>query len=188
MRFVLCSVILSLSILAGGGIASADATAQFAAGGFRAPDEGDVNGFRFTLLFGQNDRMGGLDIGLLSLNESARLEGVAFVLGMHKLTQDMDGGAAFSLVNLHEGNDSGLNAAFINMVNGAEHGVDLGFVNIAKGRTMVDIAAFNLAPKSTAQVGIINVADEIVGFQIGFLNIAKNGFLPVFPFFNFPKR
>ena len=26
------------------------------------------------------------------------------------------------------------------------------------------------------------------GFQLGFINIAENGFLPVFPFFNFPTK
>ena len=73
------------------------------------------------------------------------------------------------------------------MINSAEGAVDFGFVNIAKGTTMVDVGGFNIAKKSTAQLGFINVADEIVGVQLGFINIAKNGFLPVFPIFNFPK-
>lgn len=188
MRISLFSLFLSLAILVSAGLCQADATAQFAAGGFRAPDEANVSGFRFTLLYGENSRMGGLDVGFFSLSESAQLSGVALVFGMHKLSQNMDGGAAFSLVNVHEGNDTGFNAAFINMVNSAEGAVDFGFVNLAKGTTMVDIGGFNLSKKSTAQLGFINVADEIKGVQLGFINIAKNGFLPVFPFFNFPKQ
>lgn len=34
----------------------------------------------------------------------------------------------------------------------------------------------------------MNVAKRIEGVQIGLLNFAKNGFLPMFPFFNFPKN
>jgi hypothetical protein len=37
------------------------------------------------------------------------------------------------------------------------------------------------------QVGFINVTNRIDGFQFGFINIADNGFFPVFPIFNFPS-
>jgi hypothetical protein len=188
MRPVVLSALLTFAILMTSGIASADATAQFAAGGFRAPDDPNVNGFRFALLYGENERMSGLDMGIFSLNQSVNLSGVSLIFGLHKLNGDMTGGAAFSLVNIHDGNDSGLNAAFVNKVNNAEGAVDLGFVNIADGTTLVDIGALNMAKASTAQLGFINIATELKGFQIGFINIAENGFLPVFPFFNFPKR
>ena len=97
----------------------------------------------------------------------------------------MNGGASFALVNIHNGNDTGLNAAFINKVNNAKDGVDFGFVNLAEGETLLDIGGLNLSDSSTAQLGFINVTNEIKGFQLGFINVAKNGFLPVFPFFNF---
>jgi hypothetical protein len=184
---ILFSVLVSLWVVASATPAGAQATAQFAAAGFRAPDEGDVDGFRFTLFYGENSHMGGLDLGFASLSESAELSGVALIFGLHKLNQGMTGGAAFSLVNLHNGSDAGLNAAFINMVNSADRAVDFGFVNVAKDTTMVDIGGFNMAKKSTAQLGFINVAKEIKGLQLGFINVAENGFLPVFPFFNFPK-
>jgi hypothetical protein len=64
----------------------------------------------------------------------------------------------------------------------------VGFVNIADGATMVDVGGLNVSNRSTAQVGFINVTKQITGFQFGFLNIAENGFLPVFPIFNFPKN
>ena len=37
----------------------------------------------------------------------------------------------------------------------------------------------------SVQLGFINITNEIKGFQFGFVNIAKNGFLPIFPIFNF---
>lgn len=187
-RFGVLSILLIAFAIAGPQRAIADVTAQFALGGFRAPDDPNVNGFRFALLYGENDDMDGLDLGVLSVNESSTLSGVAMVFGVHKLTGGMEGGAAFSLVNVHGGDDAGLNAAFINIVENVEDGLNFGFVNIAGGTTLVDIGGFNMASRSTAQVGFINVTDEITGFQLGFLNIAKNGFFPVFPFFNFPKK
>lgn len=186
MRIATISLLLFTIISILPGAAFAETTAQIAAAGFSAPDDPNVNGFRLSLLYGENDSMGGLDVGFVSVSESAELSGVALVLGMHKLNSSMTSGAAFALVNLHEGNDTGLNAAFINLVNDVENGVDFGFVNIAGGTTLVDIGGFNMAESSTAQLGFINVTDEIKGFQLGFLNVAKNGFLPVFPFFNFP--
>lgn len=188
MRFMFLCILVPLGLALGTGIATADTTAQFAAGGFRGPDDPNVNGFRFTLIYGENDRMSGFDMGILSLAESKELSGMAMVLGLHRLTGDMDGGAAFSLVNLHSGNDVGFNAAFVNKVNNAEGAVGLGFVNIAAGATLVDIGGLNLAKQSTVQVGFVNIATKLEGFQLGILNIAENGFLPVFPIFNFPKR
>ena len=52
---------------------------------------------------------------------------------------------------------------------------------------MVDVGGFNKSKSSTAQLGFINMTDEIKSFQLGFLNMAKNGFFPIFPFINFPK-
>jgi hypothetical protein len=46
----------------------------------------------------------------------------------------------------------------------------------------------NVSDRSTAQLGFINVTEELESFQIGFVNVAENGFLPVFPIFNFPKQ
>ena len=104
-----------------------------------------------------------------------------------KVNGNMDGGAAFSLVNVHAGTDSGLNAAFINVTNNPSNAVDFGFINIAKGTSLVDIGGLNMSSSSTAQLGFINFTDRIEGFQLGFINVAKNGFLPIFPFFNFAK-
>jgi hypothetical protein len=187
VRSTLLILGLMISLLCSAAMASADASAQFSTVAFRAPNEGNINGIRFSVLHGENSRMSGLDLGFVALSQSDSLSGAAFVFGAHKLTGAMDGGAAFSLVNLHSGNDTGLNAAFFNKLNNAEGAVDFGFVNIADGTTLVDIGCFNMAKESKVQLGFINVANEITGLQLGFLNVADNGFFPVFPFFNFPK-
>ncbi len=183
---ILCLVLLSAQFV-DVSAAAAEASAQFAAPGVRAPDDARVSGFRFSLLYGENEEMSGLDVGLLSISETSKLSGVAFVFGISKVNVEMDGGAAFSLINFHTGKDTGLNAAFINKVNSAENAVDLGFVNIADGTTMLDIGGLNIAKSTTTQVGFINITKQLKGFQFGFVNIANNGFLPIFPIFNFPK-
>jgi hypothetical protein len=53
---------------------------------------------------------------------------------------------------------------------------------------MVDIGGLNIAKSTTAQVGFVNVTKQLKGFQFGFVNIANNGFLPIFPLFNFPTN
>ena len=182
-RLVLCFALLVCANLA-----SAETPFQLGVPNNNAPDDPDVNGVRLSIFYGKNRSVRGLDLGLLSLSETSSLSGVAFVLGMGKVTGEMSGGAAFSLINIHTGRDRGLNAAFINRINSAESAVDVGFVNIADGATMLDVGGLNVSDSSTAQLGFINVTKKITGFQFGFVNIAENGFLPVFPIFNFPKK
>ena len=180
-------MILSLFLLICANVASAETPFQFAAPNHQSPQDPDVNGVRFSILHGKNQSVRGLDLGLLSLSETSNLSGVSLVLGMGKVTGEMSGGAAISLINVHTGRDTGLNAAFINRINAAESAVNVGFVNIADGATMVDVGGLNVSSRSTAQLGFINITKEITGFQFGFVNIAENGFLPWFPIFNFPK-
>jgi len=180
-------LVLVLSLLVLSNAALAETAAQFAAPGLRAPDDPNVNGIRFSVLHGSNQRMRGVDLGLLSLSESRNLSGFSAVLGMGKLSGTLSGCAA-SLINVHTGTDTGLNAAFINRVNTVKNGANVSFVNIADGYTMVDLGGLNVSDGSTVQIGFMNVTKRIRGVQIGFLNIAENGFLPMFPIFNFPKK
>jgi len=103
---------------------------QFAAPNTRAPDDPEVNGFRLSLLHGENMKQAGVDFGLISLSETTTFSGAAFIMGMAKVKGNMQGGAAFSLVNVHEGTDSGLNAAFINLLNNPTNAVNIGFVQM----------------------------------------------------------
>ena len=182
MRQIVLGIILVLHASAAFGQASF----QFATVGLNAPDDPNVSGFRFSVLHGENRSVSGLDVGLLSVSETARLSGASFVFGIGVVTEEMDGAAAFSLVNVHRSTDRGLNAAFVNFVKDTPDAVTIGFLNIAEGATMVDIGGVNVSDRSKVQLGFINVTNEITGLQLGFVNIAENGFLPVFPFFNFP--
>lgn len=168
--------------------ATAETGFQLAIPNVNLPDDPAVSGLRLSFLLGQNQSTRGLDFGILSMSETSRLSGLALVAGISKVTGEMDNGVAFSLINYHTGRDSGVNGAFINLLNEAGEAFNTGFVIIADGSTMVDLGGFNMSRSSTAQIGFINVTKEIKSFQFGFINMAENGFLPIFPIFNFPKR
>jgi len=105
------------------GSASADAAFQFTLPGLQAPEDPKVDGVRLSILYGKTQRLNGLDFGFFSYSEAGWLSGAAFVFGLHQFSGDMDGGLAWSHVNIHSGNDRGLNAAFVNKVNNVESGV-----------------------------------------------------------------
>jgi hypothetical protein len=180
-------VIFILSLLLGASFASAEAPFQFNAPNLQAPEDPAVNGFRFSLFHGKSNRVRGFDLGLLSLSETSTLSGLSLVAGLGKVTTEMSGGAAISLINHHTGRDAGLNAAFINKLNNTEAAFNVGFLNVADGTTLVDLGGLNMSDRSTVQLGFLNITREIKSFQFGFLNIAENGFLPVFPIINFPR-
>jgi hypothetical protein len=181
-------IILSVCLLLLSTGAAADTPFQLALPSLNVPSDPQVNGMRFSFLYGKNSSTRGLDLGLLSVSETSNFSGLALVAGVSHVTGRMDSGVSFSLVNYHTGSDSGVNGAFINLLNEAGGAFNTGFVIIAQGTTLVDLGGVNVSKASTAQIGFINVTKHIKSFQFGFINMAENGFLPVFPVFNFPKQ
>lgn len=186
MKRIILSVCLSLVFCANAALA--ETGFQLGLPRLNVPNDPSVSGMRLSFVWGENQRTNGLDVGLLSLSETAGFSGVALVAGVSKVTGEMSSAVCFSLINYHTGTDSGMNAAFINLLNETPGAFNTGFVTIAKGTTMVDLGGVNMSKSSTAQIGFINITKEIKSFQFGFLNMAENGFLPIFPVFNFPKN
>lgn len=164
----------------------ADASFQFNLAGLQAPEDPNVRGMRFVLLYGKNDRVSGLDLGFGSYNEAATQSGFTFNMGISRVTGSSSG-CACALINIHEGSDKGLNASFINVIADADNAVNVSFVNMNEGNSNVDIGGLSMSKKSGTQIGFVNFTDEITNLQIGFLNFAQNGFFPFFPIFNYPK-
>lgn len=179
---------LAIGLVLFANAAFAAAPFQFAAPNLQVPRNPDVSGVRLSIIHGKNRNQRGLDLGLLSMSETSRLSGLALIAGISKVTGGMSAGAAFSLVNWHTGSDSGMNGAFINILNDTQGAFNTGFVTVAEGATAVDLGGVNVSRRSTVQIGFLNITDEIKSFQFGFLNMAKNGFLPMFPVVNFPKH
>jgi len=182
------NLILASLLLFGGVAAQAETPFQFAAPNLRAPSDPEVNGIRFSVLHGDNARMSGVDFGLLSMSETHHMSGVGFIGGVHRVHGNMDGGVVFSLVNLHSGYDSGLNHAFINLLEHPNRALNIAFINLSGGHSMIELGGINVSGSSGAQIGFVNVTERIKTFQFGFLNVAENGFLPIFPVFNFAVK
>jgi hypothetical protein len=181
-------VILCLCLVLISNVAVAETQFQLALPSLNIPSDPEVDGMRLSFIWGKNRSTNGFDLGILSVSETSDFSGLALVGGVSRVTGRMDSGVAFSLVNYHSGSDSGVNGAFINLVNDTQDAFNTGFVTIASGTTSVDVGGVNVSKASTAQIGFINVTKHIKSFQLGFINMADNGFLPVFPFVNFPKR
>ena len=119
---------------------------------------------------------------------------------------DVTGFDLSGVVTVTTGTVRGLQIALVNQVIGECKGVQLGgFVNYVEGRLSglqlstagayagdgsgAQITAFLAQAKSFRgfQMALFTWADEMQGLQIGFLNFNKNGFLPVFPIFNYGR-
>ncbi len=181
-------VVLVLLLVAGWvAPAPAETGFQFAAGTTRVPDDPHVDGFRISFFHGENERMNGFDFGILSLSSTRDRSGLATIFGVSRTTGTSSGlNAAFMIV--HEGEASGVNAGFLNFVKTLKSGLNLGFINVTEGFSSMDLSGIGVSDRSNVQVGFINVTKKIENFQFGFVNIAENGFLPVFPIFNVPKQ
>ena len=178
---------LCLAVLFFAAPALAQAGFQFTMPGVRAPDDPNVEGIRFSLFHGKNSNMSGFDLGFASLSESENRDGLAIIMGLSKTT-GKSSGLNSALIVLHDGEATGVNAGFINQVKTLTSGANIGFLNITEGYSSLDISGMAVSGSSNVQIGFINITKKIDGVQLGFLNIAENGFLPVFPFFNFPKN
>lgn len=181
-----CCLAMMLFVLFGA-TASADAPAQFAMPGVQAPQDPRVDGLRFVFLYGDNTSVKGLDLGFAAFSRAGVQSGLTFNLGISAVSQESTG-MPWALVNLHAGRDRGVNVAFINLIEAAQGGANVGFVNVTSQASSFDFGGLNLSDEADVQFGMLNATDDLRGLQIGLLNFAPNGFLPVFPLFNFPKR
>jgi hypothetical protein len=164
-----------------------EASFQLGVPGAQAPKDPHVNGFRLVFLHGKNESVNGFDLGILSFSEARSASGLSMIWGLGRVTGESSG-LASAFVNIHSGEDTGVNAAFMNSVKSLKSGVNIGFINVTDGFSSVDISGMGISKRSKVQLGFINITKQIDGVQIGFLNFADNGIVPVLPFFNFPKK
>jgi hypothetical protein len=155
----------------------ADAAVQL---GLLAPvqtigEERSITHLRLSLLHGANRDVRGFD-----------LSGIAT-----ETRGDFLGGLQISVVNEVMGNCSGLQIGLMGSdVRGRLHGAQIsGLVSHAgDGSGMQMGLFFTEAKKFTGfQLALFNRAEEMKGLQIGLINFNPNGFLPVFPIFNYGR-
>ena len=153
---------------------------------FNAPEDSEVTGVRFPVIYGKDGGdIKGVDFGIIAFSEMNSLKGVAFSMlpAANRIKSEMVG-VSTGLFNWHEGQDTGVNLGFANITNNVK-GMNWSFLNYPQGYTAADVGAVNISQKSNFQLSFVNVTQELDGIQIGFINCAKNGFLPCFVLFNF---
>ena len=123
------------------------------------PSSQGIKGARLSLFYGNNTTLKGFDF---------------VFLGVNRVKSDMTG-VQLGLVNWTEsGEQAGAQLGLVSLTGGYFKGAQLGW-------------AFNYAKEVTGlQFGIVNYAERLhKGLQLGLINIAKNGFLPIFVITNF---
>jgi len=65
--------------------------------------------------------------------------------------------------------------------------VNIGLANIGLGESLIDIGLVNYSESTSFQVGFINATKKLDGLQVGLINYAENGVVPVLPIINFKK-
>jgi len=109
------------------------------------PESDVVAGLRFSLLYGRQAAVTGLDIGLVAHTTTGTSKGVQY-----------------ALVGYNEGNFTGWGDAAVNITMKDFEGFQFGVVNYAHHA-------------SGFQLGLVNYAESMHGLQIGLANIIKQG-------------
>ena len=157
-------------------------------------DTAVITGVRFSLLWGKQQSVYGLDIGVLG-NVTYVGAGGTEVSGLFNVTHGKTvivGAQAAGLNNVNTNTTSvlGVQAAAGLNFNSSEttiYGVQVALLNIGP-RT--DIRGVQLGLINTArsvvglQIGLINKAASVHGLQLGFMNINDSGFVKAFPVIN----
>jgi len=119
------------------------------------PEDIDIKGFRFDVIYGRNASVTGFDVGLVN-----------------HTTTGLSKGIQFSFIGLNESDFIGWQHGFVNITKGNFEGLQVGVVNYANQMKGV-------------QFGLVNYAGSGKGLQIGLVNIIKEGgAFPVFPIVN----
>jgi hypothetical protein len=131
-------------------------------------EETSVTAFRFSLLYGRNHGVTGLDIGLVGMNTGNGV-GVQWA-GAGLVAGDFTGWQT-GLYSSTRGTFQGFQSGVVNHAVGGE-GFQWGLVNITE-----DFSGF--------QLGFVNFAEKMNGLQIGLVNIIKSkDKLPILPLVN----
>lgn len=162
---------------------------------FALPISYSKNNYGFaTGIWGKSKVHRGVQFNLVNL--ANELDGVQLgfvgIVDNYKGSDSEASGVQFNLVNLSEtlfGFQSGifnqserLNGMQSGFVNLADQGLQFGFVNIFNSKEIKGVDTNQCDAR--VQVGLYNHSNNSA-FQIGALNYNKNGFLPIFPLFNF---
>ncbi len=119
------------------------------------PEDYQIGGVRFNLIYGRNALVSGVDFGLVN-----------------HTTTGLTKGWQFGMVGLADQDFMGFQSNAVNVVKRNFEGFQWGFVNYAHYA-------------NGFQLGLVNYAASMKGLQVGLVNIiGQGGQFPIFPFVN----
>lgn len=174
-----------------------------------------VHGFRWNVLYGENEDMVGFDMGIVNktngLQRGAQMGIVnttkgkfdGFRMGVVNTSKGHMNGYTLGAVNLIEGEGNGWANGGVNVLDGNFNGLISGMVNVQyakqiKGAMIGFVNVIN-EPKEEirdgknvkrkgTQIGLVNVTKSMRGVQIGLININKSAKIKFFPFILISKK
>lgn len=132
------------------------------------PEDTAIKGLRLNLIYGKNESVTGLDIGLINAAGSFK-------------------GLQYGAIGITESEFVGWQNHFVNISNGSVRGAQTGLVNTSQETKGFQYGIVNHAGvMNGVQLGIVNYAGQMTrGLQVGFVNIiSEGGRFPVFPVVN----
>ncbi len=138
------------------------------------PPEIAISGLKINLPYGNNSKVTGLDIGLVSVNreQDSKLDAQvsALQINLWNSTNGKFGGFQVGLVNAAD-SAAGIQIGLFNSTDNIFRGFTVGLLNTS-------LEAHGL------EIGLINYTEFLTGVQIGLVNIATKSSLPFFPIIN----
>jgi len=162
-----------------------EAKSTFFQGSFFTPAElysanAEVTGLRLTMVYGNNQKITGADIGICGVTGQA----TGTQLGAVNVIKSKMAGSQIGCCNFVGSEDP--------LQKSTAAGAQLGWVNVSKAAFVgTQIGATNLSDNgfNGIQFGVVNCVGESAApagcLQIGVLNFNKDGFLPFFVLFNY---
>ena len=152
-----------------------------------------VTGARLAV-FGKQEEMYGLDLGLIGNMTTQNFAGVAVsgLFNYNKGTTTAIGAQLAGATNINTNKTTvyGLQAALGLNMNTAEtkvYGVQFAAVNLS-GHTTINGAQVGIYNRAQTvrgfQIGVVNVTENLTGIQIGLLNFYRKGLFTVSPIIN----
>ena len=169
---------LALLVLTAGALSAFDTTALqlsiWAPKVQLVPPEIAVGFLKLNLPYGSNYQVTGIDLGLVSINNSQGDELPAEVTGFQ-----------LNLWNATDGNFAGAQIGLINIADNS-YGLEIGLGNIAATTSSgCAIGLVNVSHEFNGlEVGLVNYTEFLRGVQIGLVNVAIRSTLPFFPIIN----
>lgn len=135
------------------------------------PPEDTITGVRLNLIYGKNETVIGLDVGIAN----------------H--TTGLSRGLQYGIVGI-AGDFQGWQAGVVSISKGKFEGFQEGLVNVSETFRGFQYGGVNHAQDAEGlQLAIVNYAQTLKGLQIGLINIiGEGGMFPVFPIFNVGKK